>query len=142
MEQNNEEIKEEKYTQAQETKSKSYKNEHVDRLQKKMNEMDVNQRKKVFVSVVTAIFILIIVKLCIGIVSSQSYETTEIASKDSVKLYDSLEVVANKLLDYEFKPESKKSPALEKMLDDLVEEDRNEAKDKAKADSILESKKK
>lgn len=118
-----------------EEENSEIRNERVDRLQEKMNGMDIEKRKKLFVRAVAIVFVFIVVKFCLGIACSRTSSPQEKGkqTEKAVTAEDSLEQIANKILDYEFKPKRKRSPEVEDALNALVEEDRAEA---AKRDSI------
>lgn len=118
-----------------EEENSEIRNERVDRLQEKMNGMDIEKRKKLFVRAVAIVLVFIVVKFCLGIACSRTSSPQEMGkqTEKAVTAEDSLEQIANKILDYEFKPKRKRSPEVEDALNALVEEDRAEA---AKRDSI------
>lgn len=122
-----------------EKEENTFKSERVDNLQEKMNEMDVEKRKKIFKRVVIGVVVFIVLKLCVGIGCSRMKisQNEEQQVKDSIAKEDSLEKIANQILDYEFQPRGhKKDTSVDKVLDELVEEDRAQsAKDSAIAKS-------
>lgn len=127
---NNEEVENKSAEQSESFESeKEIRSAHLDKIQEKMNNMDLEKRKSIFKRAVLIVFIFIVVKLCIGIACSRNKTADVVKETDNtVIVEDSLEQIANKILDYEFMPKDrKKDPEIEKVLDEIVKEDREEA---------------
>lgn len=132
---NNEKVENKAAEQSESFESeKEIRSAHLDKIQDKMNNMDLEKRKSIFKRAVLIVFIFIVVKLCIGIACSR-IKTADVGKETdkAAIVEDSLEQIANKILDYEFKPKRKRSQEVEDALNALVDEDRAEA---AKRDSF------
>ena len=130
---------EEKYESLEsENTQTQIRNAHVDKLQEHLNSLAIADRKKIFKRAVFVVFVLIIVKLCVGIACSGGTSYVSDKEKEAAAIAeDSLEQIANKILNYEFRKKRNRSPEVEEALNALVEQDRAEAE---KRDSLLKSK--
>ena len=128
---NNEEIKEEQTSNEQ---VQPYHNERIDKWQEKMNGMDAARRKGIFIKAVLIIIVFLIIKFMIGLSCSRTGTNEDTNKKDTVAFkQDSLELIVDQILGYEFKPTKKENKEIEDVLNELVKQDREEAEQKEKA---------
>lgn len=77
---------------------KAYLDSKIDNLQNKMNSMNLDQRKKVFVLSCVGVCLFIIIKLVIGVMWNSSKEADSEKKTSAAVVTDSTDIILNELL--------------------------------------------